>query len=70
MSKSKTRVQVISYKNGMVPNYQYADTVEDLLAQNGLNGDTVVNVNGTMKYDNELKTGDTVMFSAGAVKSA
>jgi sulfur carrier protein ThiS len=54
----------------MVPNYQYADTVEDLLAQNGLNGDTVVNVNGTMKYDNELKTGDTVMFSAGAVKSA
>ncbi len=64
------RVQVISYLNGMVPKFEQATTVEKLLASHGLNGDTVVNVNGTMKYDDTLSNGDTVMFSKGSVKSA
>jgi hypothetical protein len=67
---AKARVQVISYTNGMVPTFEHANTVEELLKAKGLNGDTVVNVNGTMKYDSKLSNGDVVMFSKGSTKSA
>lgn len=67
----KSRIQVLSYTNGMVPDYKNASTVDELLKAYGLNGDTVINVNGTMKYgDGKLETGDIVMFSKGSVKSA
>ena len=69
MSK-KARVKVLSYTNGMVPKYKRAYDVEDLLDQMGLNGDTVVTVNGSDTYPDELKDNDVVMLAMGSMKSA
>ena len=69
MATKKVRVQVVSYTTGMkVENKNFA-TVTEALQAYGLNGDTVVNVNGSLKYDDKLSSGDFIMFSQGAVKS-
>lgn len=69
-NNKKSRVKVLSYQNGMVPKYYRAFDVDDLLEQLGLNGDTMVTVNGSDTYAPSLEDDDVVTLSKGSMKSA